>query len=209
MFSCSSQCNILVLIKTNKGKHSLMGGKRKMFWSPGEPSSSLYASSHNKSHGSFNGWMAVPWVNVSPSWLQRSSRWTALLLLAAMVPNSMLRRRTSIARVAIQYQFRSWKEFVIATWAHAILFLLFSTLSGVSVYTTEDPSPWCKPCPKRFGEMLWLCNFFIFFFGRVPFYRRHRTARFCVVHHFICMAFSAIWLLWDDFGVMTEQGCHA
>lgn len=125
MFSCSSQCNILVLIKANKGKHSLMRGKRKMFWSPSEPDSSLFASSHNKSHGSFNGWMAVPCVNVSLSWLQRSSRWTALLLLAAMVPNSMLRRRTSIACVAIQYQFGSWKEFVIATWAHAILFLVF------------------------------------------------------------------------------------
>lgn len=67
MFSCSSQCNILVLIKANKGKHSLMRGKRKMFWSPSEPDSSLFASSHNKSHGSFNGWMAVPCVNVSLS----------------------------------------------------------------------------------------------------------------------------------------------
>lgn len=67
MFSCSSQYNILVLIKDNKRKHSLIGEKRKTFWSPGEPDSSLFASSHNKSHGSFNGWMAVPCVNVSLS----------------------------------------------------------------------------------------------------------------------------------------------
>lgn len=67
MPSSSSQCNILVLIKDNKEKPSLMGEERKTLWSPGEPDSSLFASSHYKSQGSFNGWMAVPCVNVSLS----------------------------------------------------------------------------------------------------------------------------------------------
>lgn len=98
-------CNILVLIKANKGKHSVMGEERKKFWFPGEPDSSRFTSSHYKSRGSLNGRMAVPCVNVSPSWLQRSSRRTALLLLTAMVPNSMLRWSTSIACAVIQYQF--------------------------------------------------------------------------------------------------------
>lgn len=113
MLSCFSQCNILVLIKANKGKHSVMGAERKKFWFPGEPDSSLFTSSHYKSHGSFNGWMAMPCVNVSLSWLQRSSRRTALLLLTAMVPNSMLQWSTSIACAVIQYQFGPRKEFVI------------------------------------------------------------------------------------------------
>lgn len=98
-------CNILVLIKANKGKHSVMGEERKKFWFPGEPDSSRFTSSHYKSRGSLNGRMAVPCVNVSPSWLQRSSRRTALLLLTATVPNSMLRWSTSIACAVIQYQF--------------------------------------------------------------------------------------------------------
>lgn len=57
--------------------------------------------------------MAVPCVNVSLSWLQRSSRRTALLLLTAMVPNGMLQWSTSIACTVIQYQFGPLKEFVI------------------------------------------------------------------------------------------------
>lgn len=44
-----------------------MGEERKKFWFPGEPDSSLFTSSHYKSHGSFNGWMAMPCVNVSLS----------------------------------------------------------------------------------------------------------------------------------------------
>lgn len=64
---CSSQCNILVLIKANKGKHFEMEEERKIFWFPGEPEASLFTSSHYKSHGSFNGWLAVPCVNVSLS----------------------------------------------------------------------------------------------------------------------------------------------
>lgn len=202
MFSCSSQCNVLVLIKANKGKHSLMRGKRKMCWSPGEPDSSLFASSHNKSHGSFNGWMAVPCVNVSLSWLQRSSRWTALLLLAAMVPNSMPRRHTSIACVAIQYQFGSWKEFVIATWAHAILFLFsffFPTISGLNqIECTQPKNPACDASGGLTALEKCSLNVCV---GRGPFYSERRTAQ-----HFICIA---IFLRWDDFGGMTKQGCHA
>lgn len=67
MLPCFSQCNILVLIKANKGKHSVMGEERKIFWFPGEPDSSLFTCSHYKSHGSFNGWMAMLCVNVSLS----------------------------------------------------------------------------------------------------------------------------------------------
>lgn len=40
MFPCSLQCNILVLIKNNKGKDFLMGKKMQIIWSPGEPDSS-------------------------------------------------------------------------------------------------------------------------------------------------------------------------
>lgn len=83
-----SQCNILVLIKANKGKHAVMGEERTVFWFPGEPDSSLFTSSHYKSCGSSSGWMAI--LSVSLSWLQRSSRRTALLLLTATAPNSML-----------------------------------------------------------------------------------------------------------------------
>lgn len=105
MLSFFSQCNILVLITANKGKHSVMGEEREKFGFPGEPDSSLSPSSHYKSCGSFSGWMAMPCVNISLSWLQRSSRRTALLLLTAMVPNSVLQWSTSIARAVIQYQF--------------------------------------------------------------------------------------------------------
>lgn len=113
ILSCFSQCNILVLIKANKGKHSVMGEERRIFWFPGEPDSSLFTSSYYKSRGSFNAWMAMLCVNVSLSWLQRSSRRTALLLLRAMVPNSMLQWSTSIACAVIQYQFGPLTEFVI------------------------------------------------------------------------------------------------
>lgn len=113
MLSCFSQCNILVLITANKGKHSVTGEEREKFGSPGEPDSSLFPSSHYKSCGSLSGWMAVPCVNISLSWLQRSSRRTALLLLTAMVPNSMLQWSTSITGAVIQYQFGLRKEFVI------------------------------------------------------------------------------------------------
>lgn len=40
MFPCFSWSNILVLIKPNKGKHSVMGEEREIFWFPGEPDSS-------------------------------------------------------------------------------------------------------------------------------------------------------------------------
>lgn len=112
MLSCFPPCNILVLIKANKGKHSVMGEERKIFWFPVEPDSSLFISSLYKSCGSLNGWTVMPCVNDSLSWLQRSSRQTALLLLTAMVPNSMLQWSTSIACAVIQYQF-PLKEFVI------------------------------------------------------------------------------------------------
>lgn len=136
MLSFFSQCNILVLITANKGKHSVMGEEREKFGFPGEPDSSLFPSSHYKSCGSFSGWMTMPCVNISLSWLQRSSRRTALLLLTAMVPNSVLQWSTSIARAVIQYQFGLRKEFVIhqSFWWHF-------TLSAVWANTIEGLSP--------------------------------------------------------------------
>lgn len=60
-FSRFPQCNILVLIKGSKDKHSVIGEQRKIFWLPGEPD---FTSSHYKSHGSFNTWMVMPCSNV-------------------------------------------------------------------------------------------------------------------------------------------------
>lgn len=137
MLSCFSQCYIFVLIKGNQGKHSVMGEERKMFLFPGD--CSLLTFSHYKSRGSFNGWMTMHCVNVSLSWLQRSSRQTALLLLTVIVPYSMLQSSTSIACAVIQYQFGSLKEFVIHQNYCCVEIILYS--NGFWVNTTEGQFP--------------------------------------------------------------------
>lgn len=158
--------------------------------------------------------MAMPCVNVSLSWLQRSSRWTALLLLAAMVPNSMLRRCTSITCVAIQYQFGSWKEFVVAARAHVILFLggfscwvlfCFLTISGVSVHTIEDPSSRCKLSPNCFGEIF---HKHLFFWKGARSPSAENSTFQCALAFYLHRRLRNMTPVgW--FWAMTERACHA
>lgn len=100
-----SRCNILALIKANKGSK-----KNKTFRNRGGEEDvsrrtrqfaalPLPTINLERSDG------RAPVLTSSPTWLQRSSRRAALLLLTATVPNSTLRWSTSMACAIVQYQF--------------------------------------------------------------------------------------------------------